>query len=177
MGFVSRWKLERAALWIVCCPCIVVCVPLHILSNKKRNKRKAEQKARDERLDPRPPPQTPLLPLPAERARRLTHAESHHTQQQSALIIRIPVEVRLLIWEHLLGRETNDDVLHLDLSHGSLGHVRCYESATARLCKLGYQHDCWKAFNEPSPGDIGRASSEQREKRNLQSILLTCKLM
>lgn len=169
------WGQTRTDRLKDCCA-LVVWTPVMFFVEpwiRRQRRRKNEQRASGQRSKPPPPPpEPPLRPLPVERARRLSDVEGIHPQLQSALIVRIPVEIRLLIWEHLLGRETDEDVLHLDLVNGSLGYARCCEPKPC--CKLGHDHHCWGAFSnrnwrvDPESGEAGR---------QLQSILLTCRLM
>lgn len=99
-----------------------------------------------------------------------------HLQDQSAFIVAIPVELRLVIWEHALGRADDNDVLHLDLAEGVLWHCRCFEQDRT---KLGFRHSCWsstmwfpeyRAERDYLPG-------EPRAGRKLLALLLSCKIM
>lgn len=169
------WTQTRTDRLKDCCA-LVVWTPIMFFVEpwiRRKRRKKNEQRASGQRPKGLPPPPEPQLrPLPLERARRLSDVEGSHAQLQSALIARIPIEIRLLIWEHLLGRETEDDVLHLDLVDGSLGHVRCYESKPCY--KLGHDHHCWGAFSNHN----WRVDSESgKAGRQLQSILLTCRLL
>ena len=169
LGQTKRDRVKDCCLMAFCFPVLIILLP----SIKRHNRRKDEARASRRRPEPSPPPpEPPLRPLPLARSRRLTDAEGSHTQLQSALIAQIPVEIRLVIWEYLLGRETDQDVLHLNVIDGTLGHVRCYESKPCHA--LGHDHRCWELFSNRS----WRVYPECRDaKRKLQSILLTCKLM
>jgi hypothetical protein len=85
----------------------------------------------------------PLRPLPPTRPRRLTNTSQSHDQLQSCLIARLPPEIRLLIWEHVVGPKDSRDVLHIEVGDGILRQNRCYEQDSTAL---GFQHDCWSAM-------------------------------
>lgn len=122
-------------------------------------------------------PEPSTQSLPEHRERRLTASEGTQLQLQSSLISRIPVEIRLLIWEHLLGREADDDVLHLDLANGNLNYVRCFESKPCD--KLGFRHQCWGVLWSREERKLGlRIHGEPKQHlRKLRPLLLSCKLM
>jgi hypothetical protein len=85
----------------------------------------------------------PLRPLPPTRPRALTNTPQTHPQLQSALIARLPPEIRLLIWEHVVGPKDSRDVLHIEVGDGILRQNRCYEQDSTAL---GFQHACWSAM-------------------------------
>jgi hypothetical protein len=84
----------------------------------------------------------PFRPLPPTRPRRLTNTSQSHDQLQSYLIACLPPEIRLLIWEHVVGPKDGRDVLHIEVGDGILRQNRCYEQDSTAL---GFQHDCWSA--------------------------------
>ena len=117
----------------------------------------------------------PLRPLPSCRPRRLTSVDDTHHQLQSALLARLPSEVRVLIWEHVVGRENDRDVLHLELADGILRYNRCYQ----RESELpDFRHDCWTAPWRNTFRARGRGKNEpQNHRRAILPLLFTCKLM
>jgi hypothetical protein len=117
----------------------------------------------------------PLCPLLSCRPRRLTGVEDTHDQLQSVLIARLPAEVRVLIWEHVLGSESDRDVLHLELADGILRHNRCYERESGLP---DFQHDCWTAPWRKSFRARGLGNKEPKNhRRAILPLLFTCKLM
>jgi hypothetical protein len=92
---------------------------------------------REDIIDP------PLRSLPLTRPRRLTNTSQSHAQLQSGLIARLPPEIRILIWEHVVGPEDAKDVLHIEVGDGILRQNRCYQRDSTAL---GFQHDCWSAM-------------------------------
>lgn len=119
----------------------------------------------------------PIRPLPSPRPRRLTGVNIKHDQHQSLLIARLPAEVRVLIWEDVVGGEDDSDVLHLELADGILRHNRCYQRERQSLpC---YQHDCWTAAWRKS-FRVGGMRGENEPKNHrcaVLPLLFTCKLM
>ena len=121
------------------------------------------------------PPEQPLRTLIGTR-RRLTDPsiEEHHfhPQRQSALLSRIPIELRLIIWEYAIGPEHENDVLHLEPADGILRYCRCYEKDHT---KLPFRHLCWKAIWTKELRDQNMwDSSEPTKTRKIRSLLLTC---
>lgn len=118
----------------------------------------------------------PLRPLPRTRPRRLTNAPDTCDQLQSSLIARLPAEVRVIIWEYVVGPEDNSEVLHIECADGIVRHNRCYQ---AQSKKVGFQHDCWSAaWRKPARagGALGRGEPEGH-RRTMLPLLITCKLM
>jgi len=83
------------------------------------------------------PSRTPML-LP--RPRRLTNVAGTHEQTQSSMIARLPAEIRLIIWEHVIGRKSDRDVLHVESVEGTLRYNRCWEQDNRD--RLGFKHLC-----------------------------------
>ncbi|KXT10261.1 hypothetical protein AC579_6613 [Pseudocercospora musae] len=122
-------------------------------------------------------------PIPIESSVRALESRQHsildapaYLQHQSALIASIPVELRVVIWEYVLGPEDENDVLHLDLAEGRLWHCRCFDQDRI---KLGFRHSCWsstmwfpeyRAERDYLPG-------EPRAGRRLLALLLSCKVI
>jgi hypothetical protein len=110
----------------------------------------------------------PLRALPSCRPRRLTNVDDTCQQLQSALITRLPAEVRVLIWERVVGSEDDRDVLHLELADGILRHNRCYERrGDLPNCK----HDCWTAAWRKSYR-VGRARGNNEPENHRRAILV-----
>ena len=117
----------------------------------------------------------PLRPLPSCRPRRLTNGEDTNDQLQSVLITRLPTEVRVLIWKHVVGSENDRDVLHLELADGILRYNRCYERDSGLP---DFRHDCWTAPWRKSFRRAGRGRNEpDNHRRAILPLLFTCKLM
>jgi len=118
----------------------------------------------------------PLRPLPRSRPRRLSNVDGTHAQSQSALIARIPVEVRMLIWEHVVGRSHDGDVLHIELADGILRHYRCYEPDSELPV---FQHNCWRAPWRKSfrQGPLRGVKEPPNHRYAFLPLLFTCKLM
>jgi hypothetical protein len=117
----------------------------------------------------------PLRPLPSCRPRRLTGVENTYNQLQSVLIARLPAEVRVLIWEHVVGRENDEDVLHLELADGILRYNRCYERESGLP---NFRHACWTAPWRKSFRARGVGHKEPKNhRRAILPLLFTCKLM
>lgn len=123
----------------------------------------------------------PEAPEPALRSLPLTRPSTPSSQatgqHQSPLFVLLPVEIRLLIWEHVLGRTHDKDALHLDIRDGILRYRQCYEKD---LSKLGFRHTCWGAsmwWRQEHLEDDGLMPHEPPTGRGLLSLLLTCKLM
>lgn len=116
-------------------------------------------------------------PLPTSRPRRLTDAQDADDQRQSALIARLPVEIRVLIWELVVGREDDSDVLHMEKADGVLRYNHCFQRD---LDLPGIQHRCWtQPFRKRmrARGQKGVDEPEDYQRRAILLLLLTCKLM
>lgn len=80
-------------------------------------------------------------PLPLTRPRALTHSPGLSTQPASALLIRLPVEIRRIIWRYCMSRQ------HMHV-------VRCPKRLASRPCNstaasTGASHlDCWDETSE-----------------------------
>jgi hypothetical protein len=148
--------------------CLVWIICLSATRKKRRPRRPFWQ--HPDLIDP------PLRALPSCRPRRLTNVGDTHQQLQSALMTRLPAEIRVLIWEHVVGREDDRDVLHLEPADGILRYNRCYEQwSDLPNCK----HDCWTAAWRKSfriGGARGRNEPENH-RRAILPLLFTCKLM
>jgi hypothetical protein len=146
-------------VWIICLPTV---------RKKRRPRRPIWQ--HPGLIDP------PLRPLPSCRPRRLTNVGDTHSQLQSVLITRLPAEIRVLIWQHVVGSEDDRDVLHLELADGILRHNRCYEHRSdLPNCK----HACWTAAWRKSfrvGGAMGNGEPKNH-RRAILPLLFTCKLM
>jgi hypothetical protein len=120
----------------------------------------------------------PLRPLPPTRPRRLTNTSQSHDQLQSCLIARLPPEIRLLIWEHVVGPKDGRDVLHIEVGDGILRQNRCYEQDSTAL---GFQHDCWSAMwkRDARLGTVRgrREPVGGAHFYDFLPLLFTCKLM
>jgi len=118
----------------------------------------------------------PLRPLPQARPCRLTNAPNVHDQLQSSLIARLPTEIPVLIWQHVLGPEDDGEVLHIELADGILRHNRCYQPGSENP---GFQHDCWKSAWRKSfrAGGMRGRGEPVGHRRPILPLLFTCKLM
>jgi hypothetical protein len=118
----------------------------------------------------------PLRSLPPTRPRALTDTSQTHPQLQSALIARLPPEIRILIWAHVVGPEDARDVLHIEVGDGTLRQNRCYQQGSTAP---GYQHDCW---NAPWREAFRKGGAKGRRQPDgcfydFLPLLFTCKLM
>lgn len=120
-----------------------------------------------------------LRPLPEQRPRALTTADPFHHQQQSPLLVRLPVDVRLVIWEFVLGSEAPYNTIHLETVDGNLRSRRCFEDAADE--KLGFRHECWEfpwfRCHGEYPACSEHVCTDLNDVRKLRSLLLTCKAM
>ena len=127
-----------------------------------------------------PPPEPSLRPLQQPRIRlpvSITNAsiDPANSQAHSLLLTRIPVELRLLIWEYTIGSADSNDVLHLEPVDGTLRHCRCHESD---FSKLGFRHVCWNSVWRKADRDQSLYSVwEPRKTRKIRSLILTCRSM
>ncbi|KXS99433.1 hypothetical protein AC578_8141 [Pseudocercospora eumusae] len=122
-------------------------------------------------------------PIPIESPVRALGSRQHssldapaYLQDQSALIASIPVELRVVIWEYVLGPKDENDVLHLDLADGTLWHCRCFDQDRI---KLGFRHFCWSStmwFPEYR-AERDHLPGEPRAGRRLLALLLSCKVI
>lgn len=113
----------------------------------------------------------PLRPLPSSRPRRLTNAANTHDQLQSTLIARRPAEIRLSIWEAVVGGE----VLHLELADGILRYNPCFQRDSTLPV---FQHDCWGAAWRKSFRWWAQANNQPEGYRPaVLPLLFTCKLV
>lgn len=136
---------------------------------------------------------TPLRPLSVSRPRRLTDTGGTNTQLKSKLLQRLPVDIRLLIWEHVVEQPwdaavpENAAVIHLECVAGSLKHVKCRELRLPLLSSghhgipriFRFQHWCWYDFwarHEEDQKWHARLKIVGR-KGNLFPLILTCKTM
>jgi len=177
---MTRGKLSSIALGIACAPAICCwfifakcCCP-----HRLRPYRDSEDKQHFERrqaLAPRPlavrPPERALtIPVPAmaEPGRVLPTERRGMTLDQSASrLMRLPLELREMIYRHVVG----DTTLHIILKKHKLGHLRCKASSDTE-CPLSYngrtlsRESCWGTVDsanmwspmsgedEPTDGDI-----------------------
>lgn len=118
--------------------------------------------------------ETPLCPLSQPRNRLSASIADGQigsttcSQAQSQLMLRIPVGLRLLIWEHAIGRENANDILHLEPVDGTLRHCRCHESD---LSKVPLRHVCWSSVWRKEDRDQDIYSIwEPRESRKIRSL-------
>lgn len=119
---------------------------------------------------------SPVQPLPATRPRSLSNSEPN--QNQSLLLSRLPIEIRLLLWTRVVGQNDQNDVLHLDLEAGGIKHQRCCEAKQDD--KLGFEHDCWRRGWPKYPDAQSSQETDKAEDNttgSLLSLLLVCKSM
>lgn len=107
----------------------------------------------------------PLRSLPSRRGSSLRR--NAQSQLQSLLIQVIPVEIRLIVWDYVLG----SDLLHIDHLNGNLASVECSE--TDLEDKLGFKHVCWRYITFRN----GRHTLGEPLTRRLLSLPLSCKLL
>ncbi|SMR45606.1 unnamed protein product [Zymoseptoria tritici ST99CH_1E4] len=120
-------------------------------------------------------PEPPVRELPELRRQLTNLADDSHSQEQSLLITRLPVDVRLIIWEFAMGREFEDDILHLQPVEGILRHCRCF---VADRTDLSITHICWRTLWRREDLDSGiRNTREPLDCRKIRSLLLTCRLI
>lgn len=125
-------------------------------------------------------PEPPLRPLPATRPG--TPSSGPNLQAQCLLLTRLPVEIRLLIWELVLGRRYDDDCLHLDARDGILWYRQCWET---NLLVLDHdrgptRHVCWDSrlwSQYEGLEDREFRYPEPKTGRRLLNLSLSCKLM
>lgn len=145
-----------------------------VMGTKRRRKETARQPPyfweQPDLIDP------PIRPLRTSRPRCLTNTGGTHDQLQSCLIARLPAEIRIQIWQHVVGRENDKDVLHFELADGILRHNRCYERESTLP---GFKHDCWKAAWRKSFRQWALGGKEPVGHRRpiLLPLLFTCKLV
>lgn len=109
--------------------------------------------------------------LPALRQRALSEV-AVNPQLEALIITRLPAEVRILLWNHILGRRSQRDVLHLDLADGNLLHVPCLMDQPDWI--LGFKHGCWTDYPWLRAESFHPKYTITRPK---QALLLTCRLM
>lgn len=116
-----------------------------------------------------------LRPLLSPRPRRLTSTQDAYNQFQSTLVARLPPEIRVLIWAHVIGRENDQDVLHLNLADGILRYNRCYEPESELPV---FQHSCWGASWRKSfrVGGLRGNGEPIGHRYAILPLLFTCKL-
>ncbi|KAL9085803.1 MAG: hypothetical protein Q9165_007435 [Trypethelium subeluteriae] len=135
----AAWSYFTSSLIIVTCPCW--CLPIwgwveyDDYQIRKRNSSKEFQKRRASYApSPMPDQRERDLEIPLEHpvpvresqsrlksSKRATTLQQTRSQQQCLLLQKLPLEVRLLIWEHCIGGE----LLHIVREPGRLGHVIC----------------------------------------------------
>jgi hypothetical protein len=140
------------------------------ITGRRRTRRTGFIWERDDLIDP------PLRPLPPTRPRALTNTPQTHPQLQSALIARLPPEIRILIWECVVGPEDARDVLHIEVGDGILRQNRCYQRDSI---VLGFQHDCWSGMWRESyrKGSVKGRRQPDGCYYAFLPLLFTCKLM
>lgn len=121
-----------------------------------------------------------LRSLPQTRPRALTSLDAADPQLQCLLISRLPVEIRLVIWELALGSDKASGLTHLETVDGNLRSRRCWDDAGD--AKLGFRHDCWEAgpwfrFREHPEKYQQYACFESVDVAKLRTLPLSCKLM
>lgn len=194
-------KCEDILFSVMACMFVVVYVPFLILTSPWTtrtfhpcgNGRRDEIKRQREERMRQPLDDTPLRPLSGSRHRRLTDTGDVRPQLKSKLLQRLPVDIRLLIWEHVVEQPwdaavpENAAVVHLECVAGSLKHVKCRERRLKLLSPghhgipriFGFQHWCWYDF-------WARYEEEQKwrarvkilgRRGNLFPLILTCKTM
>ncbi|GIZ48430.1 hypothetical protein CKM354_001149000 [Cercospora kikuchii] len=118
-------------------------------------------------------PELRSLPSP----RPSTPGLGAYNQLQSSFFWRIPVEIRLIIWEYVLDVSEPNGVLHLDIRDGTLRYCNCFERD---LTKLGFRHICWGSrtwHQREGEEDANFNAAEHWGARRLLGPLLTCKLI
>ena len=165
---VTRCGATRLCLQIVAIPlafCIFSCCflangcrPIQLCGTRDRNRF--------------PGYEEPLRPLPTVRPRNVSHSRPADSQLQSLLIRRLPLDIRLTIWEYALGHEDDMDLLHMELAGGGLRSSRCIRWDPAYSDRKGDKALlCWTPFFE---------KAENRPwwpTQQLCALLLTCRLM
>ncbi|OQO11034.1 hypothetical protein B0A48_05289 [Cryoendolithus antarcticus] len=167
-------KKTGNALLLVCCSPVILVLGCFFLTANLLSPHKHRHGGKD-RYEP------PVRQHAVKDAREIKLSNAR-AQTQSRLIKTIPLDIRLLIWERVLG-----NVLHVEPGDGTLRWARCWDSDAS--IKLGVEHECWfdpwttagidkqrENFKEqnkvPWKGD-----HELRTRYRLRPILLTCRLI
>lgn len=169
---------------IICSPCLVLLLCYCIIRPPSLCGYRSRKPRATDREEPVYEPSA--RSLPAERPRRLTNQTSQLPQLQSSLLTDLPTEVRLMIWQHVLGCAPNvrgePTRLHVDVGDGILRFVRCCEPPEIIVDSNSADdsHKCWDWHTS-------KGMNEWRMEHNrdnayygpwrLNPLLLCCKLM
>lgn len=94
------------------------------------------------------------LPLPEQKSNSLGHrAQQTFDQKQSPFLARLPLEIRHMIYEYILGPP--DQVLHVVRKRRGISGIQCHYTSPARPFR---DHGCWNLVGhgpnyEPGPND------------------------
>ena len=121
-------------------------------------------------------------PLPSKRQRRLSLPSSQASfdrpnsgqkiadQTQSALLSRFPLEIRSLIYQHVLGGNLMHVTTIYGCLHGRMAHINCL----VPFAPSGDHKNCWRRKAEKASPALSPGKSDDR---GLLSILRTCRQM
>ena len=145
---------------ILCLPCLWVDLCLRPRRPETRAEKTAQFLKRRRDTAPAPLPsreRTLSWPLPATKFNVLTTAKATHPQLQSILLGQVPLEIRRLIYEEVLGGE----VLHILQKPKKLGHYVCRVRpglCPSRACLGPTDLDGlwvgWRDYYEPTDGGL-----------------------
>lgn len=164
---MRKREILRVPIGLACIPGFVV-VALCCGSNRSRSKR-FEHKQRQRHSDPpeslssRRRALTP--PLEESRSKKVP---SHHQQQQSLFFTKLPLDVRYLIYQHVI-RGSDDAYVHVASSHQRICSFSCVEEHSELH---GWQHVCW--WNTATDGTTTRRNAPHRPRQDMVSGLLCC---
>lgn len=147
-------------LLVLCLPCL--CLGICLRPYRPQNRTEKPEVFLERRRNNAPPP-LPLrdralsLPLPAPKFNVPTTVQKTHSQIQAILFRQMPIEVRRLIYEEVLGGE----VLHILRKRRKLGHYVCRVEphlCLNRACLALTDSDGvwagWRNHSEPTDGGL-----------------------
>jgi hypothetical protein len=154
------------------CPCLLVwCMCWPISRYVRRNLR------RKPKITPEPEPR-PLRRV-RKRALSIGRRESQHS---SSFLQKLPVEIRVQIYELVLGKRYPEELLHLDVAYfghekSKLDPVRYFDRCDAKYVAshYGWKHHFqgWEASDRTTPPEI----PESGRSDHLLALPLTCRQM
>lgn len=181
-----RARVSSIAIMTVCWPLACVYTVLTMCCRRQPPRdRDSEDKFRFERrqkMAPRPLPLRPVqktltLPIPEKISLHPTSKRGHTLDQNRSQLMRLPPELREMIWRAVLG----DSTMHMILKEQKLGHLRC-KAPSALECPLGYnghtlsRECCWGIVDS---ANIWSPLSGDKEPTdgNVIPLLRTCRQM
>lgn len=120
-------------------------------------------------------------PLPSKRLRALTNGDKKtllHAQTGSPIFAKLPAELRLKVYEHVLAAE---GMIHMGIWNKKYWHRICKYEPVSRVFGTGYLHACWAEPRIPGDEHLHRSGdplllhTDDMTSDSLLALPLSCK--